>query len=374
MPVSALPIESLRTERLPWVDAAKVVGIWLVVLGHSWHLSREIGCFIFTFHMPLFFFLAGYLEKKRGVISTFHDSAKKLLVPYFLLNLICYVVLLFFLLTGLKNRVGYFWWMPDRFSWQECVDKPLTEILHGFGDGVAYSYLLSLPTWFLVELFFLKVMYSIINERIRGRIIFCVFIFPVIFLLVEMVGWVHNEYPFNSVFLAFPFFALGSLAKDRRWFPARTTSLKHRLLSGILGIIGLCLLGFLFRLNLTPPPPSHVNTFRQPNIHLCDYGGNIILFYLFGFLGIASVLMLCQIYTGKFKIIEIISGGTILIFAFEATLYTPVLLKIAEKNIGLDASNLLVCAGLATATILLFIIPIRLVSKYFPILLGGRRG
>jgi fucose 4-O-acetylase-like acetyltransferase len=364
MPVSTLPIESPRTERLPWMDAAKTVGIWLVVLGHIHFLSREILCFIYAFHMPLFFFLSGYLEKKRGIITTFRDATRKLLVPYLLLNLIHYMLLLLLLLTGLKEQLGYFWWMPDKFSWQECIVEPLTGILTGMRDRLSGSLLIATPTWFLIVLFFIKIIYSITNKRVAGGGIFSIFIILLFLLLAKMMGWANYLYPLDCAFLVFPFFALGSLAKEGKWFPDRVASLKQRLILSVLGIIGLCLLWFLFRFNF--PPCS--------SVLLCEYGRNIILYYLFGFLGIVSVLMLCQIYTAKSKIIEIISGGTILIFAFELRLCKPILLKITERIIGLDVFNPIVCAGLVTTTILLFVIPIHLVTKYFPILLGGRRG
>jgi fucose 4-O-acetylase-like acetyltransferase len=372
-PVSASPVESPRTERLPWVDAAKVVGIWLVVLGHIHFLSLEIVCFIYTFHMPLFFFLSGYLEKRGGIIETFRDSTRKLLVPYFLLNLICYLVLLSLLLTGLKNQLGYFWWLPDRFSWQECFVEPLTGILTAMRDRLSISSLISAQTWFLIVLFFVKITYSIINKRIVVGGILSIFIFPILVVLAKTTNWANYLYPLDSVFLAFPFFVLGSLAKERKWFPDSAASLKRRLILGVLGIIGLCLLGFLFRFNL-PHSASNGNNFIRSDVFLCEYGRNIILYYLFGFLGIVSVLMFCQIYMAKFKIVKIISGGTILIFALEARLCKPIILKIFEKIIGLDVFNSIVCAGLVTTTILLFVIPIRLASKYFPILLGGRRG
>jgi fucose 4-O-acetylase-like acetyltransferase len=373
MPVSTLSVESPRTERLPWVDAAKVVGIWLVACGHFGHLSREIAYFIYAFHMPLFFFLAGYLEKKRGIMSVFRDSVQKLLVPYLLLNLICYVVILSLLLTGLKNQLGYFLGIPNEFSWQECVTKPLTEVLTGIRDISPFSALISIPTWFLIILFFVKITYHLINKWIsKCAVIFSIFIFPILLVLAKTANWANYLYPLGCAFLVFPFFALGVLSKEGKWFLCSAVSLKRRLIFSVLGIIGFCLLGFLFRLNLSPP--FQIDAFRRPNMHSCDYGENIIFFYLFGFLGIASVLMLCQIYTAKFKIVEIISGGTILIFAFESQICMPILLKISEKIIGLDVYNLFVCAGLAIVALLLFVIPIRLASKYFPILLGGRRG
>jgi len=61
----------MNTKRLDWIDIAKGIGIILVVLGHTLVPQvRETGfagflwIFIYNFHMPLFFFLSGYLFEK----------------------------------------------------------------------------------------------------------------------------------------------------------------------------------------------------------------------------------------------------------------------------------------------------------------------
>jgi fucose 4-O-acetylase-like acetyltransferase len=74
--------------RLPWIDAVKGCGITLVVLGHVANDSL-VHSLIYVFHMPLFFFISGFLHKPQ---SNFIGYAKKkaihLLVPY-----VCFAVL-----------------------------------------------------------------------------------------------------------------------------------------------------------------------------------------------------------------------------------------------------------------------------------------
>ena len=62
-----------ETARLKWIDTAKGVGIIFVVFGHAWRgafdagilrdgaLFRQIDAMIYSWHMPLFFFLSGLL-------------------------------------------------------------------------------------------------------------------------------------------------------------------------------------------------------------------------------------------------------------------------------------------------------------------------
>ena len=87
--------------RVAWVDYAKGIGIILVVAGHvlrglgktsvripGW---ESVDAWIYTFHMPLFFFLAGlFVEHScRGTLGRFIDGkARRILWPYFVWTII----------------------------------------------------------------------------------------------------------------------------------------------------------------------------------------------------------------------------------------------------------------------------------------------
>ena len=51
------------------VDWTKIIGIFLVTLGHGNLVSVELNTFIYSFHMPLFFILSGILFKYRNFIE-----------------------------------------------------------------------------------------------------------------------------------------------------------------------------------------------------------------------------------------------------------------------------------------------------------------
>jgi fucose 4-O-acetylase-like acetyltransferase len=76
--------------RIFWIDFAKVLGIIMVVMGHM-QLEENIINIIFSFHMPLFFFLSGFIDKNRNIKQTVGIAIKTLLIPYcLLLQLIIY--------------------------------------------------------------------------------------------------------------------------------------------------------------------------------------------------------------------------------------------------------------------------------------------
>ena len=58
-------IISTDKKRMDYIDIAKGIGIILVILGHR-NISTDIKQFIYTFYMPLFFMLSGYLFKFKN--------------------------------------------------------------------------------------------------------------------------------------------------------------------------------------------------------------------------------------------------------------------------------------------------------------------
>lgn len=76
----------MKIKREQWLDVAKMVGILLVVYGHSSAGGPQSITYIYWFHMPLFFMISGYLFKPVNTFSELKFYIKKLafrlLVPY----------------------------------------------------------------------------------------------------------------------------------------------------------------------------------------------------------------------------------------------------------------------------------------------------
>ena len=91
-------------KRYPEADLARGIGIILVVLGHALRQDGDLPAMmermisvIYSFHMPLFFFLSGFvsirvlsLRGSRAVGGWLRGRAVRLLVPYFFVS-ICYL-------------------------------------------------------------------------------------------------------------------------------------------------------------------------------------------------------------------------------------------------------------------------------------------
>lgn len=74
------------------IDIAKVFGITLVVVGHSYS-PYPLEKIIYSFHMPLFFMVSGLLYKSRGIGPTLRNKWSGLVVPYLLALLVTLPVL-----------------------------------------------------------------------------------------------------------------------------------------------------------------------------------------------------------------------------------------------------------------------------------------
>jgi fucose 4-O-acetylase-like acetyltransferase len=84
--------------RLPWVDTAKGLGIILVVFGHVLRgllnnnimtrtpIAQFVDAWIYTFHMPLFFFLSGlflFRSTRKPWKEFTSDKIRTIAYPYF---------------------------------------------------------------------------------------------------------------------------------------------------------------------------------------------------------------------------------------------------------------------------------------------------
>jgi fucose 4-O-acetylase-like acetyltransferase len=140
------------TSRNSTIDVAKGIGIFFVVLGHNWlstHEKSELSRVIFSFHMPLFFFLAGvFLRLSDGILRFAKTRAGSLLKPYFVvLTILGIVKMLWSTLHGeaRMNGIDYF-----------------TGVLYGTGNTIAW-----IALWFLPHLFIALIASLIILKAIE---------------------------------------------------------------------------------------------------------------------------------------------------------------------------------------------------------------
>jgi acyltransferase len=129
--------------RIAWIDNARAAGIVLIVLGHAPALPEGVREFLYRFHIPLFFFLAGAVVKPARFAAGFGRwtarQARLLLVPY---------VFFWALSTA--------WWFTIRNLGEKAAEtghlawwRPAHGLLVGTGEAL----FVNPPLWFFPSLF-----------------------------------------------------------------------------------------------------------------------------------------------------------------------------------------------------------------------------
>ncbi|HEX7873328.1 MAG TPA: acyltransferase family protein [Sphingobium sp.] len=135
--------------RVEWVDAAKGVGIVLVIAGHVWWQPGTAHRIIYAFHMPLFFLLSGYMVKPQPTVGLILKQARSLFVPFVAFSLILIAADL-----AIESARGQRPIFPGFVAGMEAIVLR-TESLRG-----PFTIL-----WFIPGLFFARVAWNIVARR-----------------------------------------------------------------------------------------------------------------------------------------------------------------------------------------------------------------
>lgn len=136
----------MGTKRLDWIDIAKGIAIILVIVGHTVPNPSPLRHAIFSFHMPVFFILAGYTFRPKPWRELLSGSVPRLLVPYLVLALAWQVPT--FLMSGAPLTGGTLIAGLETIVFASGVDVP--------GLGVAAVGM----AWFLAALFTSRLLFN----------------------------------------------------------------------------------------------------------------------------------------------------------------------------------------------------------------------
>jgi fucose 4-O-acetylase-like acetyltransferase len=148
-----------KKKRMMWLDIAKGLAIILMVLGHCLSDQTALHDFIYSFHMPLFFLAAGFTMRAKPRDVVVKSSARRLLVPYFV---VCGILFAFaFVQPHMVNAS-----LDTQRPWYVV----LVEIMYAAGDQgdfFGHHYQAIGALWFLPCLFVARI---ILNEiLLRGQ-------------------------------------------------------------------------------------------------------------------------------------------------------------------------------------------------------------
>ncbi len=162
--------------RLAWVDVLKFLGIWAVYFGHFGRAGGMLYGLVYTYHVPLFFFAAGFFSPRYRLepVATFiKKKTLQLMLPYVFFGLFALAVFalqgawgpgqirdaLLALSLGIRNQLfaGSLWFFPclyiillvDYFIFR-LFKHPAAPVLLATILFVLYAlFLPSSPSWFM---------------------------------------------------------------------------------------------------------------------------------------------------------------------------------------------------------------------------------
>ena len=85
----------VNNDRIAWVDVLRFLGIWAIYIGHFGDKAGRAYPFVFSYHVPLFFFVAGFFSvrnlKDRPLVFI-RKKTRQLMLPYVVFSLMALAV------------------------------------------------------------------------------------------------------------------------------------------------------------------------------------------------------------------------------------------------------------------------------------------
>ncbi len=335
-------------DRIPWIDMAKGIGIILVIFAHA-PIPSFVQQFIYSFHMPLFFFLSGYLfynDQNYNFRDFFIKKIKALIVPYFCFSAIMY---LYWLQKSVRhNLIGT--------SYHGTIMTPIWGTIYGIRGEYWGAH--NGTMWFLACLFLTEILFYLFwagTKTNKRGIVSLLAICSIIGYLYSSMVSIPLPWSFDAALTAIVFYGTGYLIREYEVISTENSSnFKVMLL--------------LLAINLGAGFSQEMIDMFINNYH------NYILFYLAAFSGIGFFLIVVR----NMKImpaISFIGKNSIILLAMHQFLVSPFVEYVYHfiPHIGILQQLSFFYGILVTIGTIVVCIPIIFViNAYFPFIIGKR--
>jgi acyltransferase len=270
--------------RIEWVDTAKGLGIVLVVLGHALPGSEMPATVIWSFHMPLFFFLSGFTAKPwaPGATPALMRNLKCLVVPYVFFSLVAIASWL----TAKGELFSGSVWSAQLEQMAYGVSGPM--------EHMRYDQ----PLWFFTCLFSVRLLFAGLTAilpskplQITGILLLALAAHAVVFPLVSSMVW-----NLDVAVVALVFFAGGYALQNSQAAP----SPEAKPASWAIGLVALLVMAAAVAANGRVDMNSRAF-------------GNPLWFYVGAFAGIALTVQIAKRFD-RVNLLKVLGNASIVIF------------------------------------------------------------
>jgi fucose 4-O-acetylase-like acetyltransferase len=339
--------QRLKIDRIHWIDTLRAIAIVLVVLGHTPGIQnyQQAIKYIYSFHIPLFFFISGMLFNPKLTENKFlllvRNQFWALMVPYFAWGLLTYLPWVIF-----SRKYGSY---PDLDPF-----KPLLGLVYGTGSGTWLIHNSAL--WFLPCLFSTRVLFCL-TLKYSGESMLPVTL--VLFVTLGFVSAALMPFPlpwgFDIALVAIGFFGLGFLLRGR------LLAVNAPGAGYLLGFLVLCFAAHLISFSYN----------ERVSMGWRNYG-NPLLFVLAAFLGIAFWFAVAKNMRPSVFLSKL-GEASILIFVlhtFVFNLITGIAVFILKMPPTFRYGSLLVATVYTFIAVLLLLPAVRVVRRFQPWIIG----
>lgn len=284
--------------RYNWLDALKGFAVILVIIGHL-PTFPELRTYIFSFHLPLFFFISGYLFNRDKYSQTGRFVAsriKSIVLPYFLFTITSYVIFLLVNYSPSKNK----FYLP----YEGSPSKTIYSVLYASCNFEHFnSVIFNGPLWFLPCLFATSIIFYFLFRTFNRSLSS----FIVATLIISLAGYYSINYlpqalpwSIDIALSAVTFYSAGYLF--RNYFEDRFFKIAKKI------IIPLILISL-----------SSI-TLKVTDMNLWQFNENYFTFYLIAFSGILSYMYIFnKIESSRF--LEYYGKNSLIVFSLHVPIF-----------------------------------------------------
>lgn len=183
-------VENNATKKINWISNLKAMGILMVILGH---INSPFSAFIYSWHMPLFFIVAGFFIKFDLSVKDFLiKDFKRLMIPYFIFAIVGLVVEISKRMALHRDGLDYIHEITGIFIWMDMSSLINT-----------YAFVL----WFLPTLFLARIIIFLVNKQFKS-FLFC---FLLVFILFFTSFFVNIPFGIDNAMNATLFVFIGNI-------------------------------------------------------------------------------------------------------------------------------------------------------------------
>lgn len=271
----------MEKKRIGWIDVAKGIAMFLVVLGHN-PLPAVAIKVIYCLNVPVFFLMSGYTfrtEKYASLWQLLRVLARKIILPYLLMNVVAFVV---------------FYWTRDMVPDMAGAKQLFWGIVYGVGDNRSLRF--NTPLWFLPCIFVVQCFWYLIDRYGKKTKFFWVLLSSINgYFVYALIG---NRLPWGMdvAFTGLVFFALGNFFRKEQVDQALFK------IPALLGFVVMlaCNIGF-----------NVLNRSAYPNVDMNSMVfGNYFLFYICATSGCVAIVYLAKLLE-RSKILGYVGRNTL---------------------------------------------------------------